>query len=216
MARARVRHIVLTSRTWTHRLFGCVDTQPGRRSVMPSRTGQRSVNLRHQACRSDALQSMTGGRTHRKPKLSFRSSGAFRLRFAARRFSASLFHDPPRTTRRFVMILPRCYRACHNSAEISIPHPGLLQLHPVRRRIRHRIPDPDQMQNIRYAGSGELLVLLGGKPHFESAKVHVIKPPPVRSGFASRVGYQPDFLCAVIDLNDADADAVDIAGAKRD
>ena len=38
-------------------------------------------------------------RTQRNPMLSFRLSGSFLLRLAARRFLGLLFHDPPRKTR---------------------------------------------------------------------------------------------------------------------
>ena len=40
-----------------------------------------------------------GAAATRKPRLSFRFSGSFLLRFAARQFLASLFQLPPRITR---------------------------------------------------------------------------------------------------------------------
>jgi len=46
----------------------------------------------------DGLRSSS--RTHRNPRLSFRSSGSFLLRFDTRRFCGSLFQEPPRTSDR--------------------------------------------------------------------------------------------------------------------
>jgi hypothetical protein len=43
----------------------------------------------------------------RKPKLLFRLSVVFLLRFAARRFRGLLFQEPPRTTRHFFEVFAR-------------------------------------------------------------------------------------------------------------
>ena len=46
-----------------------------------------------------SIRSTCGARASRKPRLLFRLSGVFLLRFAARQFPASLFQLPPRFTR---------------------------------------------------------------------------------------------------------------------
>ncbi len=92
--------------------------------------------------------------------LSFRLSGAFLFRFATRRFSALLFHDPPRTTGRPLSTFPlTACQGCHTSEQISIPDAEFLQGETTLWRIRNRIPGMHETPHITRSRRNQLGVL---------------------------------------------------------